>query len=72
MYRYLTQHFIAENSLTNDNGTIFDMKDDFFGELDAYELKYRDTLTVYDLKIEDCTSTELKQQDKSRVHITKI
>ena len=72
MYRYLTQYFIAENSLTNVNGTIFDIESDFLGELDAYELKYGDTLTVYDLKIKDCTSKELKQQNKSLVHITKI
>lgn len=72
MYRYLTQHFIAENTLTGFNGTIFDLEDDFFGELEALELKCGGTLTVYDLKIKDCTSEELKQQDRSRVHITKI
>lgn len=72
MYRYLTQYYIAENSLTDVNGTIFDLEDVFFGELDAWELKYEEDYMVHDFKEKDCTITELKQQDKSRVHITPI
>lgn len=72
MYRYLTQYYIAENSLTDVNGTIFDFEDNFFEELDACELKYKEDYTVYDFKEKDCTITELKQQDKSRVYITPI
>lgn len=72
MYRYLTQYYIAENSLTGVNGAIFDLEDDFFGELDAWQLKYEEDYTVHDFKEKDCTITELKQQDKSHVHLTKI
>ncbi len=72
MYRYLTQHYIAENSLTSVNGRIFDFEDNFFGELDAWELKYGEDFTVLDFKRKDCTIIELKQQDKSDVHVTKI
>lgn len=63
---------IEENSLTNVNGTIFDLEDDFFGELDSWQLKYENDYTAHDFKEKDCTSSELKKQDKSRVHITKI
>lgn len=72
MYRYLTQYYIAENSLTDVNGTIFDLEDDFFWELDAWQLKYEKDYTANDFKEKDYTITDLKQQDKSRVHITPI
>ena len=72
MYRYLTQYYIAENSLTGVNGTIFDLEDDFFGELDAWELKYEEDYSVYDFKEKDCTSEELKEKDRSSVHVTPI
>jgi hypothetical protein len=72
MYRYLTQYYIAENSLTGVNGTIFDLEDDFFGELDAWELKYEEDHLVYDFREKDCTSEELKNEDRSSVHITSI
>ena len=72
MDSYLTQYYIAENSLTGVNGTIFDLKVDFFRELDAWELKYREDHLVYDFRNKDCTSEELKEQDRSSVHITCI
>jgi uncharacterized membrane protein YkoI len=72
MYRYLTQYYIAENSLTSYNGAIFDLEADFFGELDAWELKYEEDHTVYDFEEKDCTSEELKEKDRSSVHVTAI
>ena len=72
MYRYLTQYFIAENSLTAVDGTIFDLEVDFFGELDAWELKHEDDYTVFDFNQRDCSYDELEQEDKSHIKITCI
>ena len=72
MHKYLTQYYIAENSLTGCNGTIFDSVADFFGEFNVWELKHGEDYTVHDFKEKDCTSEKLKEKNRSSVHVTAI
>ena len=71
MDRYLKQYYIAENSLTGVNGTIFGCEKDFFGELDTWELVYENH-SVYDFVEQDCSASELKQENVSHIHVTSL